>query len=191
MQPRGYAYARQRVPSGDFRQGDIEHLPFADDSFDVVFASNSVQYAADRVATLRRFGRVCAPNGRIVAGLFAAPEKVSYAAIMKALGSAMPGPPKGGGPFELSMPGKLESLFAEAGLTIVASGEVDCPFIYPDFDTFWYANVAAGPLQGMLRVVTEDHLRTAVRPVVAQFTDQNGRIVIQPNFFKYVVATAP
>ena len=27
------------------------------------------------------------------------------------------------------------------------------------------------------------------RPVAEQFMDENGRIVIQPNFFKYVVAT--
>ncbi len=183
------AYARQRVPNGDFRQGDIQYLPYADDSFDVVFAANSVQYAADRVATLREMGRVCAKNGRIVAGLFSTPEKVAFAAIFKALGAAMPGPPKGGGPFDLSVPGKLESLFTEAGLDVIASGEVDCPFIYPEFETFWVGNVAAGPLQGMLRVVTEDHLRTAVSPAVEQFMDENGRIVIQPNFFKYVVAT--
>jgi hypothetical protein len=34
----------------------------------------------------------------------------------------MPEPPKGGVPFELSMPDKLEALFAEAGLTNIVSG---------------------------------------------------------------------
>jgi SAM-dependent methyltransferase len=183
------AFARQRVPSGDFRQGDIEELPFANDAFDVVFAANSVQYAADRVAALRELGRVCAPNGRIVAGLFSTPEKVAYSAVMKALGAAMPEPPKGGGPFELSMPDKLESLFAEAGLNIIQSSEVDCPFIYPDFETFWHGIMASGPTQGMMRVVTEERLKTAVYPVVEQFMGEDGRIAIQPNFFKYVVAT--
>ena len=42
--------ARQRVPSGDFRQGDIEQLPFADGAFDVVFAANCVQFPANREA---------------------------------------------------------------------------------------------------------------------------------------------
>jgi SAM-dependent methyltransferase len=182
-------FTRQRVPTGDFRVGDIESLPFEDNAFDVVFAANSVQYTADRVAALRELGRVCAPNGRIVAALFSVPEKVAYASIFKTLGAAMPGPPKGGGPFELSAAGKLEELFAEANLTVLESSEVDCPFIYPDFETFWRGKMAAGPLQGMLRVVTEDHLRTAVRPVVETFRQADGRIVIQPNFFKYVVAT--
>ena len=59
------AFARQRVSNGDFRVGDIESLPFDDDSFDVVFAANSVQYSEDRVAALRELGRVCTPGGRM------------------------------------------------------------------------------------------------------------------------------
>src|SRR5690348_6043564 len=35
--------ARQRLPDADLRQGDLEHLPFEDDSFDGVTAFNSVQ----------------------------------------------------------------------------------------------------------------------------------------------------
>ncbi len=183
------AFARNCVPAGDFRQGDIERLPFVDDAFEVVFAANSVQYAGDRVAAFREFGRVCAPNGRIVAGLFSSPEKVTIASIFKALGTAMPGPPKGAGPFELSMQNKLEELFVEAGLNVISSHEVDCPFVYSDFEAFWRGNVSAGPLQGMLRVVTEDHLKSAVRPAVESFIQADGRIVIEPNYFKYVVAT--
>ena len=56
-------FARKQVPEGNFRSGDIEDLPYEDDRFDVVFAANSVQYAADRVAALRELGRVCVPKG--------------------------------------------------------------------------------------------------------------------------------
>ena len=58
-------FARERVPDGDFRAGDIESLPFDNDVFDVVFAANSVQYTEDRIAALRELGRVCEPEGRI------------------------------------------------------------------------------------------------------------------------------
>ena len=71
-------FARERVSNGDFRVGDIESLPFEDDAFDVVFAANSVQYLGDRIAALRELGRVCKPEGRIVAGLFGPPEKVVF-----------------------------------------------------------------------------------------------------------------
>ncbi len=37
--------ARNRIPEGDFRVGDLETLPFADGSFDAVIAASSVQYA--------------------------------------------------------------------------------------------------------------------------------------------------
>ena len=182
------AFARERVPNGDFRVGDIESLPFDDNAFDAVFAANSVQFAEDRIAALRELGRVCAPQGRIVAGLFGPPEKVEFSTIFKAVRDAMPEPPPGAGPFELSGPGKLEGLFAEASLNVLESGEVNCPFNYADFETFWRASVAAGPLQGVLQTVSEERLKSAVREAVETFRLDNGAILIQPNIFKYVVA---
>jgi SAM-dependent methyltransferase len=144
--------ARRRVPGVDFRVGDIEVLPYEHEAFDVVFASNSVQYSADRVATLRGFARVCRSGGRIVAGLFGSPERVAWRAIFGAVRDTLPEPPAGGGPFELSMPGVLEALFEDAGLDVVGGGEVDVPFQYADFETFWRALSSAGPSQGAERV---------------------------------------
>jgi ubiquinone/menaquinone biosynthesis C-methylase UbiE len=40
--------ARERVPYSDFRVGDIEVLPYEDDSFDAIIAANSLQYAAEQ-----------------------------------------------------------------------------------------------------------------------------------------------
>jgi SAM-dependent methyltransferase len=183
------AISRERVPNGDFRVGDIESLPFGDEVFDAVFAANSVQYTEDRIKALRELGRVCTLKGRIVAGLFGPPEKVAFGVIIKTVRDAMPEPPPGGGPFELSVPGKLEGLFEAAGLNVLESGEVDCPFNYPDFETFWRALVSAGPFQSTLRVVSEEKLRLALRDAVEAFRLGNGELLIQPNAFKYVVAT--
>lgn len=181
--------ARQRVPSGDFRVGDLESLPFADQSFDVVFAASSVQYAENRVAALREFGRVCASDGQVVIALFGAPENVQFRAIFKAIREAMPVPPPGDGPFELSMPGKLEGLVEQAGLNLLSSGEANCPFVYPDFDAFWRANAAAGPFQGAIRVIGEDKLKGVLRNAVEPFTMNDGSVNIAPNGFKYLVAS--
>jgi len=183
------AFAGERVPGGDFRVGDIEHLPHQDDAFDAVFAANSIQYSADRVATLREFGRVCRSGGRIVAGLFGPPDKVEYRSIFSAVRDALPEPPPGAGPFELSMPGVLASLFDEAKLEVLASGEVDCPFRYPDFETFWRANASTGPLQGAMRTVGEQKMKAAVREAAEPYLLDDGGIEIQPNVFTYVVAT--
>ena len=93
-------FAQEHVPDGDFRVGDIENLPYVDNVFDAVFAANAIQYTADRVATLREFGRVCRPGGRIAAGLFGPPEGVAFHTVFTAVRDALPEPPPGAGPFE-------------------------------------------------------------------------------------------
>jgi ubiquinone/menaquinone biosynthesis C-methylase UbiE len=182
------SFAIKRVPKGFFKVADIENLPYEDNKFDVIFAANSLQYSEDRIAALHELKRVCKPKGQIIAGLFGQPEKVDYRVVFKAVRDTMPEPPKGGGPFELSMPDKLESLFAEAGLENIKSGEVNCPFEYNDFETFWYGNVSAGPFQGMLKMVSEAELKLAVREAVEGFRLDNDRIYIPQNIFKYVSA---
>ena len=57
--------ARKRTPSGDFRQGEMEELPFADGTFDVVTGFNSLHYAADPVNALRQARRVSKPSAKV------------------------------------------------------------------------------------------------------------------------------
>lgn len=181
--------ARERIPKGDFHAGDIENLPFADESFDVVFAANSIQYTEDRIAALKELTRVCNVNGRVVAALFGPVEKVAYRSIFKAVGDTLPDPPIGAGPFELSAPGKLESLLTEAGLKVIASGEVDCPFHFPDVETFLQGTLSGGPVQGALRLVSEDKLKSAILEAAKAFKLDSGEVLIQPNVYQYTVAT--
>ena len=65
--------ARDRLPEGDFRMGDLEALPFADRSFGAVIAASSIQYAENRVTALRELARVAAPDGRVAVGLWSTP----------------------------------------------------------------------------------------------------------------------
>lgn len=182
--------ARERVPAGDFRVGDIQEMPYANDSFDVVFAANSIQYADDQVATLRELRRVCKVGGSVVIGLFAEAEKVEFGKILRAIAAVLPEAPRGGGPFALSAPGILESLVEKAGLTILNTDEVNCPFIYPDFETFWRGNSAAGASQAHIRLIGADKLKSAMRQASAPYVAADGSIDIGPNYFKYIVATA-
>jgi hypothetical protein len=77
----------------------------------------------------------------------------------------------------------------QAGLTVIERGEVNCPFVYPDLDTFWTGNVAAGPVQGALRSVSEDRLKEAVVKAISPYKNGDGSIHIKKNHFSYVVAT--
>jgi SAM-dependent methyltransferase len=180
--------AQERVPSGDFRVGDLETLPFGDDAFDVVIAANSVQYAGDRVAALRELGRVCTPGGQIVVGLFGPAETVAFRHVLTALREAMSAPPPGDGPFGLSAPGRLDRLVEQAGLKVTERGEADCPFSYPDLETYLRANICAGPVQGLIRAIGEGNVRTTLQGAARAFTNDEGRIDISPNIFRFVVA---
>lgn len=179
------AFAEQRLPQADLRVGEMEELPFDDGAFDAVFAANSLQYTEDRVQVLREFKRVCAPGGRVVVGLWDTPDKVEFRAVFAAVVGALPEPPPGHGPFELSPPGVIEGLMEQAGLTVLESGAAICPYEYPDFETLWKGNSAAGPLQGAMRVVGEEKLEAVVRDVVGAFR-VNGSLRFE-NSMRYVV----
>ena len=179
--------ARDRVPLGDFRVGDLETLPFADGSFDAVIAASSIQYAEDRVAALRELGRVATRDGRIAVGLWSTPDKVDFRMVFAAVRDALPEPPPGDGPFGLSEPGTLEGLIESAGMNVIAAAEADCPFVYPDTETFWKANIASGPLQGAMEVVGEDILKAVLSDAVEPYRTDDGGLRFE-NAFRYVTA---
>ena len=56
--------ARARVPEAELVVGDMQFLPYDDDTFDLVAGFNSFFFAADMVAALREAGRVASPAPR-------------------------------------------------------------------------------------------------------------------------------
>jgi len=123
--------ARQRVANGDFRRGDLEDLPFADDTFDVVTGFNAFQYAGDPVAALREAGRVTKRGGSIVIATFGNPDGMGAAALITALAPLLPPRPPGTpGPFALSDENALRRFAADAGLEPIDVFDVDSPWIY-------------------------------------------------------------
>ena len=180
--------AKKRVPSANFQVGDMEDLPFEDESFDVVFAANSIQFASDRANALNEMKRVCLERGYIVIGLFGESETVDLYGILKAIGSTLPNPPKGDGPFGLSDYAKLETLFASVGLTILTRQYVNCPYVYPDVHTFWLAISSGGPSINAIRQVGEDKVKNAVLEVAQPFIHPDGEVRLEQNHFQYLVA---
>ena len=180
--------ARQHLPDGDFRTGDLEELPHPDQEFDVVLAANSVQYAADPVAALSELKRVTKPGGRIAVAVWGQAENCEFRHILKAVAGAMPEPPKGGGPFALSEPGALEDLLAKADISADGRDEVPCPFDYGDAETAWRALASSGPLQGAIRAAGEQPIKDAADNAVRQFTVNGGKVHLN-NTMVFVTAT--
>lgn len=184
------AIARERVPSADLRQGDLEELPFRDGSFDVATAFNSVQYAGDPVNALRELRRVVVPGGRVAIVTWAEAERCETRAVLAAVGALLPPPPPGaGGPFALSAPGNLEELAEAADLTPQRADEVPTPYIYPDLDTAVRAQLAAGPSR---KAIEHSGLMATVDAIRDAFADSRQRdgSYRQDNAFRYLIATA-
>ena len=182
--------ARGRVSGGDFRVGDLEALPFADESFDAVVAANSIQYAEDRVAALRELARVSAPEARIAVGLLGTSDRVDFRVVFDAFRDSLPEPPPGDGPFGLSGEGVLEGLVEQAGLNVLESGEVDLPFVYEDTEVFWRAVISGGPPQAAKEKVGEVALKGAVLEAVAPYMTDTGGVRLDSNVFQFITATS-
>jgi ubiquinone/menaquinone biosynthesis C-methylase UbiE len=63
------ALAEQRgVQNIEFRQGDVESLPFEDASFDLITSRYSAHHWPNPLAALREFRRILRPNGNLLIG---------------------------------------------------------------------------------------------------------------------------
>jgi SAM-dependent methyltransferase len=182
------AIASGRLPEGDFRVGDLEALPYDDNTFDAIVAASSVQYADDPIAALRELKRVCSPDGQFVICTWDRPEHCEQRVVFKAVRENLPVPPAGGGPFALSAAGALESLVDQAGWKVKGGGDAACPFEYDDLETHWRAQRAGGPLQAAFRSVSEERLRAAVEKAIEPYLTPTGGVRLQ-NSFRYVTAT--
>lgn len=60
------ARAKFEGDSVTLTRGDAERLPFADDSFDVLWSSGSIEYWPHPVRALEEFSRVVEPGGQIL-----------------------------------------------------------------------------------------------------------------------------
>jgi SAM-dependent methyltransferase len=58
--------AEKRVSNVSWRQGDVNALPYGDESFTIVVTRFAFHHLLDPLAVLREMVRVCAPEGRIV-----------------------------------------------------------------------------------------------------------------------------
>lgn len=183
------AIARERVPDGDFRAGDLDALPYADASFDAIIAADVRPYMADSLAVLRELRRVCAPEGRVVLATPDAREPCAQHAIAAAVQALLPRPLDEQWPLEppFSAPDALDTLLCRAGLNVVGGGAVACLYEYPDPEPAWQAQVSAGPLLAAVSVVGEQRVKAAVLRALAPYATETGGVRI-PNRFRYVSA---
>jgi ubiquinone/menaquinone biosynthesis C-methylase UbiE len=138
----------------DWREGDAEDLPFADDHFDVVVSTFGCMFAPRHDVTARELARVLRPGGRM--GLCTWPADSTLGRIMQTIGTYMPAlPPSAGSPLSWGREDYVRSLFEGTCMELeferkVAGHE---PFESAEADIEFHAT-RFGPLMAA-RAITE------------------------------------
>jgi SAM-dependent methyltransferase len=181
--------ARERTPEGDFRAGDLEELPWPDETFDVVTSFNAFQFAANIGNALQQARRVTRPGGRVAMAVWGRPEDCETVVTVSAVGKLLPPSPATPAEPPLSTPGRVEGLLQQAGLFPMAGGEVECAFEFPDIETAVRGLMSAAPMVAAARRIGDEAVERTVADSLARFRTAEGGYR-QRNRFRYVVATA-
>jgi SAM-dependent methyltransferase len=181
--PNLLAIARTRVPDGTFEAGDLEHLPFAEGSFDLVTGFNSFQFAGNPGIALREARRVAKRGARVVIMTWGKPEGMEAATLLGALRPLLPPPPPGApGPFALSEESALRAFASAAGLEPIEVFDVDSPFCYPDLATGLRGLGAAGIAVRAIEHSSENAVNDAHAKALAPFRQADGSYRIGATF---------
>ena len=183
--------AGQRAPEADLRVGEMELLPYDDDSFDLDTGFNSFFFAADLVAALREAGRVAKPGAPVLIQVWGPPERCDLEAMKQVARRYAPAPPPDAAPPpKLSEPGVLEGLADEADLTPEERFDMKYAFEYQDEETLGRLLMAPMGLAKLAGPEREDALKREIVDTLAPYRAPDGSYRLN-NEFHYLVARAP
>ena len=166
--------ARERVPEADLCQGDLQHLPYVDDSFDAVCGFNAFFFADDMVAALREAGRVARPGAPVVIQVWGRPEAFDLRHMKDVLARfTPPRPERSGGeaagrdsgrldPTTLWRPGVLEGLATEAGLAPDRVFDLQWAYEYANEAELMRGMMSAGGFGAIVGAESQDAARDAI-----------------------------
>src|SRR5215207_7144697 len=182
--------ARRRLPDADLQVGEMEALPYDDDTFDLVTGFNAFFFANDIVAAVREAGRVAKPGARVVIQVWG-PHDRNDLEVMKQIARPFLPPRPADAPLEpdYSPPGVLEEIAARAGLEPEQASDVSWAYEFPDEATVRRALVAPAGLALLVGHDREEQFKDALVEGLARYRTPAGGYRIQ-NTFHYLIARA-
>jgi SAM-dependent methyltransferase len=130
-----------RLASGVFSQADAEVLPFAEASFDAVLCAFGLLHFARPERALREMARVVRPAGRVVASVWAGPERMRVLGVVRDAVAATATEPDASPPgpdfFYFSDPVRFRAALEAAGLADIVVEPVALTLALPDVETLW------------------------------------------------------
>ena len=166
--------------------GDVTNLPFPDDSFDHVIASEILEHIDDDVAAIAELTRILKPGGRFAATIPATlPERICWKLSDQYHAPAVPG-----GHVRIYEKGELADRMRAAGLDVTGSHRA-----HALHSPYWWLRCAVGPNEPVEnnrltalynRFLTWDIMK---QPTITRLTDQALNPVLGKSLVVY--ATKP
>jgi SAM-dependent methyltransferase len=134
--------AKKSNPGIEFRVADVEHLPFADASFDAVVCNFGLGHFPYPEASVAECVRVLKPGGRIALSWWDDPSKQRIQGLFRdaiaEIGAAPPADvPQGHAIYRFADTQEFRNLLKEADLMDVSVEDHQTTYLISDVDTLW------------------------------------------------------
>jgi len=183
LSPQMIELARRLHPGLDFREADVEHLPFDDDTFDAVVCCFGLGHFPRPEAAVAECVRTLLTGGRIAFSWWDDPSRQRIQGIFRdaiaEVGVSMPPHvPQGHNVYRFSNTGEFLRLLEGAGLIEVAITEHTTTYSVPDTETLWRGGLGSLVLTGAAirhqDEETQKLIRTAFERYASVYKSTNG-----------------
>jgi SAM-dependent methyltransferase len=161
-----------------------------DDVFDVVAGFNSFFFAPDPVEARREAGRVSKPGAPVVIQVWGRHERCDLEAMKAVVRPFMPQRPAEAPPDpDLSVPGVLERLAAEAGLEPQRAFDLRRAYEFANDEELGRTMLAPAGIAELVGREREESVRSQIVTALASFRTAQGSYRLH-NEFHFVIASA-
>lgn len=181
--------ARRRLPDGDVQVGDMNALPWPDDTFDVVASFNGIWAGCE--PAMREASRVLASGGRFVIGFWGNPRQMD---LVRSWGAALAEllPPDDfqseARLLEIGRPGVAEAMLEEVGMGITERATVPVLIEFPDLDVAVRAYSSPGPSRLAIAHSGQGRWQERLRQAFEPFVSPDDGVVRLRNEAVFVTA---
>jgi ubiquinone/menaquinone biosynthesis C-methylase UbiE len=183
LSPRMIELAQQKHPAIEYREADVEHLPFRDHTFDAVVCAFGLGHFPQPELAVAECVRTLSPGGRIAFSWWDDPSRQRIQGIFRdaiaEIGVSAPlDVPQGHKVFRFSNSDEFLRLLRGASLTEVKVTEHAATYFVPDTETLWHGGLGSLVLTGAVirnqDQATQELIRNAFERCASIYRSADG-----------------